>query len=415
MKRRPAIAIWTIAVVVAAGCAETDDGPTSKAATEAPALTDDVPSVATTLAEPQPTVTTTTLATTTTTAEPSTTTTTVVSASSQTLRLVDTIADQRLQTKSVVATPSGLLFAQNMMYRHNVMVLNAQGEIVQVIDDEIDPSSFGLQGPVVRGSPVEAAVSPDGRHVYVSNYKLYGPGYRSNADDDCDAGDWEDSLVYRIDTEALTIDGAVEVGAVPKFMAVTPDGRLLLVANWCGFDVSVIDLASFTEVTRLPVGRHPRGLAISSDSSTAYVAVMGAGIIRRIDLASLTLNGDVDDAGPTPRHLVLSADDQFLFVTNNYGDTVRRIDLTGNEPPIVRPVPSRPRTMVASDDGSTLYVVSYDADLLTVLRASDLDVLQQVSTGDRPIGVTFEGRTRSVWVANYSGSLMRFALTDDAN
>jgi hypothetical protein len=27
--------------------------------------------------------------------------------------------------------------------------------------------------------------------------------------------------------------------------------------------------------------------------------------------------------------------------------------------------------------------------------------------------VTFEERTRSVWVANYSGSLMRFALTAD--
>jgi YVTN family beta-propeller protein len=301
-----------------------------------------------------------------------------------------------------------------MMYRHNVMVLNELGEIVQVIDDEIDPSSYGLEGPVVRGSPVEAAVAPDGRHVYVSNYKLYGPGYRSDADDDCDAGDWEDSLVFRIDTETLAIDGAVAVGAVPKFMAVTPDGRLLLVANWCGFDVSVIDLASFTEVTRLPVGRHPRGLAISADSSTAYVAVMGAGIIRRIDIASLTLDGDVDDAGPTPRHLVLSDDDQFLFVTNNYGDTVRRIDLTGRESPVVRSVPSRPRTMVASDDGSTLYVVSYDADLLTVLRAADLDILQQLTTGDRPIGVTVEERTRSVWVANYSGSLMRFALTGDA-
>jgi DNA-binding beta-propeller fold protein YncE len=70
--------------------------------------------------------------------------------------------------------------------------------------------------------------------------------------------------------------------------------------------------------------------------------------------------------------------------------------------------------MVASDDGSTLYVVSYDADLLTVLRAADLDILQQLTTGDRPIGVTVEERTRSVWVANYSGSLKRFALTGDA-
>jgi len=59
--------------------------------------------------------------------------------------------------------------------------------------------------------------------------------------------------------------------------------------------------------------------------------------------------------------------------------------------------------------------MSYDADTLTVLRATDLEILQQLPTGDRPIGVTFEERTRSVWVANYSGSLMHFAFTDLAD
>ena len=415
MTRSPSIAIWMLALVAPAACASSGDGLTSATTSDQPVTLIEAPSSTTAVAEPPPTVQSTTAATSTTITAGSTTTTTVVPAASRTLALVDTIADQRLQPKSVVATPTGLLFAQNMMYRHNVMVLNEHGEIIRIIDDEIDPASFGLQGPVVRGSPVEAAVAPDARHVYVSNYKLYGAGYRSDADDNCDAGAWEDSLVFRINTETLAIDGAVTVGAVPKFMAVTPDGTRLLVANWCGFDVSVIDLASFTEVARIPVGRHPRGLAVSSDSTTAYVAVMGAGIIRTIDLASLEVNGEVVDAGPTPRHLVLSDDDRFLFVTNNYGDTVRKLDLAGRESPIIRSVPSRPRTMVASDDGSSLYVVSYDADTLTVLRATDLEILQQLPTGDRPIGVTFEERTRSIWVANYSGSLMRFAFTDLAD
>ena len=45
----------------------------------------------------------------------------------------------------------------------------------------------------VAGAPVEAAVSPDGHHLWVSNYKMYGDEYRSDADDGCDRGDWEDS------------------------------------------------------------------------------------------------------------------------------------------------------------------------------------------------------------------------------
>ena len=35
-----------------------------------------------------------------------------------------------LQPKSVVATGTGLLLAQNMMYRHNVMVFSSDGDEV---------------------------------------------------------------------------------------------------------------------------------------------------------------------------------------------------------------------------------------------------------------------------------------------
>jgi len=298
-----------------------------------------------------------------------------------------------------------------MMYRHNVMVLDAEGEIVAVIDDAIDQASFDLGVAVVRGAPVEAVESVDGRYVFVSNYKMYGPGYVSDADDDCDRGSWDDSLVYRVDVESLTIDAVVSVGAVPKFMAVTPDGSMLLVSNWCGFNVSVIDLASFEEVARIDVGRHPRGITVSGDSTRAFVAVMGAGLIREIDLVEYRVDGEVADGGITPRHLVLSDDGRFLFVSNNYGDTVRKIDLTGDDPPVVRGVPSRPRTMLMSDDGLALYVVSYDGDVMSVLATEDLALLETVATGSRPIGVTFDVLSRSVWVANYSGSLMRFTTT----
>jgi DNA-binding beta-propeller fold protein YncE len=35
-------------------------------------------------------------------------------------------------------------------------------------------------------------------------------------------------------------------------------------------------------------------------------------------------------------------------------------------------------------------------------------VVQSVDTGYRPVGVTYDPATRSVWVANYSGSLWVF-------
>ena len=63
---------------------------------------------------------------------------------------------------------------------------------------------------------------------------------------------------------------------VPKYVAVTPDNRYVLVTNWCSFDLSVIDRATFKEVRRIPLGTDPRGIAVNPASSVAYIAVMGS-------------------------------------------------------------------------------------------------------------------------------------------
>ena len=168
-------------------------------------------------------------------------------------RLIElfSVTHSDLKPKSIVIGPGGLVFTQNMMYRHNILVFDSDGDLVKKIDDSVDLKDFGLSDePMqVAGAPVEAAVSPNGRHLWVSNYKMYGDAYRSDADDGCNRGDWEDSYVYRIDLEHFEIDGVVPTGAVPKFLQVSPDGRRLVVANWCSFDVSVIDTETLTEST----------------------------------------------------------------------------------------------------------------------------------------------------------------------
>ena len=140
--------------------------------------------------------------------------------------LVDafTVQDDDLQPKSIVASGDGLFFAQNMMYRHNVAIYDRSGAKVGTIPDDIDPADFGLGESVrLQGSPVEAALTPDGRYVYVSNYKMFGSGYNPVADDSCDRGSWDDSFVYKIDVATLEIVAIVPTGAVPKYLQVTPD------------------------------------------------------------------------------------------------------------------------------------------------------------------------------------------------
>lgn len=75
-----------------------------------------------------------------------------------------------LRSKSVVHSGSGLFFAQNMMYRHNIAVYNRSYELVKVIPDQVRLADFGHpnQG-VFSGAPVEAAFSHEGKYAWVSN------------------------------------------------------------------------------------------------------------------------------------------------------------------------------------------------------------------------------------------------------
>lgn len=327
-------------------------------------------------------------------------------------RLVDafTVSDDDLQPKSVVASGDGLFFAQNMMYRHNVAIYDRSGDKVGSIDDEVDLGDFGFDPVTVKGSPVEAAFTPDGRYVYVSNYKMFGDGFSTVADDSCDRGDWEDSFVYKIDVEALEIVAVVPTGAVPKFLEVSPDGSTLVVTNWCGFDVSFIDTATDTEVARVDVGRHPRGVAIDKDSEVVYVTVMGEHRIDVLGLQShqLLRSYGTDSSGTTPRHILLSDDDRYLYVSNHKMNMVRKIDLSSGAVVGTANTGTETRTMAISDDGESLYVVNYQDGTVSKVRTSDMEILQTVQSGVHPVGIAYDADTRQVWVANYAGTLRVF-------
>ena len=331
----------------------------------------------------------------------------------------------RLAPKSIVASGTGLYFAQNVMYQHTISVFDATKQLVETLEDTVDLRAFGydVPGETYRGAPVEAAFTSDGSRVFVSNYRMYGSGYDPRAGGDvCEKDRGQRSFVYRIDTETLAIDGVYEAGPVPKYMAVTPDDRLLLVSNWCGYDVSVIDLHSDETLAEVEVGRYPRGIAVTSDSRTAYVAVMGSTEIAVIDLpASSTADGQsatvgepvlgsfFADVGDQPRHLVLSPDDEVLYVTLNGENAVVALDADTGQELLRARTGTQPRSMDISDDGTALYVVNYRSDTFTKLRASDLAILQTLDTAPRPIGITYDSFNDEVWVSAYSGVIHVYA------
>ena len=377
--------------------------PSSPAPTAAPTTTAPVASTSTT-SVPETTTT-------------NTTTSTIPLADRQLERIGTVFGD--IAPKSVTSTGNGLFFAQNMMYRHTVTVYDDQGSLLKTITDEVDFADFGRpELGIAQGAPVESAPTSDGEFVYVSNYAMYGQAFGPQPSDQCGDTGWDNSFLYRVNTASLEIDQVIEVGAVPKFLAVSPDDRWVVVSNWCSFDASIIDTELGVEVARIDMGRHPRGVAISSDSSTAFVTQMGGTDIAKIPLNELGAQGAansapleiewLEDIGWGPRTVLLSPDDSTLFVTLNGEGTVVKVDADSGEVLERVQTGDAPRSMAISSDGEALYVVNYNSNTLSKIVTDTFEEVQELPVADKPIGITIDEASSDVWVSAYSGVLQIF-------
>jgi YVTN family beta-propeller protein len=145
---------------------------------------------------------------------------------------------------------------------------------------------------------------------------------------------------------------------------VTPDERYVLVANWCSWELSVIDAATAKVVATLPMGAYPRGVAISPDSSTAYVAIMGGDSVVKVNLANLAKGGSFV-VGENPRHLVMDPAGRYLYASLNAPGEVVKIDLTDDQIVGSAHTGVECRSLAISTDGTALYVVNYRSNTIT--------------------------------------------------
>ena len=146
------------------------------------------------------------------------------------------ISNRKLSPKSIVHSGTGRFFAQNMMYNHSISVYDRNYNLVRTISDKVNMSDYRVDGyyGIKEGAPVEAAFSHSGQYAWISNYRMYGKGFDNPGTDNCVIKkSYDRGFLYRINTMSLNIESVIEVGCVPKYVAVSPDNRLVLVTNWC--------------------------------------------------------------------------------------------------------------------------------------------------------------------------------------
>ena len=146
-------------------------------------------------------------------------------------------------------------------------------------------------------SPLEMAVSPDGRILYVV----------------CQDSD----EVRVVDSESGKIEHTIAVGHVPRGIALSPDDSRLYVTNAWSDTVSVIDTKALNVIQTLPTGFEPTGVVTDREGETLYVANRLSSDVSVMDLKT---GQEVKRllAGRGASYLALSPDGRSIFCSHIY-------------------------------------------------------------------------------------------------
>lgn len=145
-------------------------------------------------------------------------------------------------------------------------------------------------------SPIEMALSPDGRRMFVV----------------CEGSD----EVRVVDTRSSQVIARVPVGHQPRAIALSPEGHRAYVSSSWNDTVSVIDTADLKVIQSLPAGFEPVGV-ITDQSGTLYVANRLSNDVSVIDLKSGQETKRLL-AGRGASYLALSPDGKFIYCTHIY-------------------------------------------------------------------------------------------------
>lgn len=145
----------------------------------------------------------------------------------------------------------------------------------------------------------------------------------------------------------------------PNSLAMTPDGRSLLVACAKSRRVLALDPVDLRVIKSIPMPGAPSGIAFSADGQTLYVTCAGvSSCVAVVNFVKGTVTGRIP-AGHTALAPVLANFGKTLYVCNRFNNSVSVIDLvTGKESGRIA-VDREPVSAALTPDGKMLLVANY--------------------------------------------------------
>ena len=269
------------------------------------------------------------------------------------------------------------------------------------------------QNKSFMGKPVEAAISKDGRYLFVPYYRRT---FDLNAQDP--------SALAIIDTKTDEIVAMTETGPLPKMVKVSNDGKLLAITHWGNNTVGFLDISdpnprNWKHLEPITIGKklnlnYSLTSAVNRDSGSGYLLrgtqflpgdslllVSGmAGPVAVIDVKKHEWIGMIS-ALPSVRHITMK--NGLLYLSRNSAGEVLTVPVDEVKKAVASQraasrdfkingikrakVGGGARTLKVSPSGKYIFVACNSATELCVVRTEDMKVLARIPADPFPVGL----------------------------
>ena len=190
---------------------------------------------------------------------------------------------------------------------------------------------------------------------------------------------------------------------------VSAGGELAYVTNEDSQNLSVIDTRTDSVIATIPVGTRPRGVKVSPDGRTVYVALSGSPKcpptmpdeeceklkadktkdgIAEVDVVARRVRR-VLPGGSDPEQFDISGDGTRLYISNEDAGTASLVDVKSGTIDTTVPVGAEPEGVRLSPDGKLAYVTAESDTSIRVLDAATGAVKARIKVDRRPRDVAF--------------------------
>ncbi|MDP4993247.1 MAG: PQQ-dependent catabolism-associated beta-propeller protein, partial [Marivita lacus] len=186
----------------------------------------------------------------------------------------DTISVIDVETLDVIRTieagerPRGITFSKDFSV---VYICASDSDAVQVMD----PNTGEILHDLPSGEdPEQFVLHPDNRHLYIANE--------------------DDAITTVVDTETRTVVAQIDVGIEPEGMAVSPDGKIAITTSETTNMAHWIDTETQQLFANTLVDSRPRHAEFIKEGTELWVSAEIGGTISVFDVATQTEKTKID-------------------------------------------------------------------------------------------------------------------------